>query len=198
MNLEKEFTEYYDKCYQLDWADEKFYKNFLAQSYFYIRHSTKTLALAASHLSFEDNKLFKRMVKHIAEEMNHEMLCTKDLKNLGHGIDEFQEFPETQSLYQAQYYKIQHQNPKSYLGYIYVLESSCVNILPRILKDKLNDKFDKLALTFLSVHADEDVDHIESAKKVISELSGSDLESVEDNMKFTMKSYLNFLRACQE
>ncbi len=190
---EKELNSLYDRFYNFDWQNQNVYAEYLAQSFYYIRHSTKMLALAAGHTSLSEPKIFRRMVKHIGEEMNHELLCQKDLEALGFSLIDFHEAPATQSLYQSQYYKIQHQSPKAYLGYIYVLESLCCNVVPKILRDKLDPKYPKAATNFLRLHGEEDPGHLEQAKNVISNLNEQDLSEVANNMKHTIRAYEHFL-----
>ena len=197
MKYEKELIDFYNEFYKFDWENQEAYCNYLAQSFYYIRHSTKTLALAAGHLNFEDSKIFKRMVKHIGEELNHEMLCSKDLKALGKTVEDYTETPETQALYQSQYYKIQHENPLSYLGYVYVLESSCCMIVPKILREKLEPNYPRESYNFLKVHADEDPGHLTQLQEVLASLKPEDMETVAENMFFTMTSFLNLLKSCK-
>jgi pyrroloquinoline quinone (PQQ) biosynthesis protein C len=194
---EQRLHSLYDSFYNFPWENEKSYAEYLAQSFFYIRHSTKTLALAAGHLPFEDSKVFRRMIKHVSEEMNHEILCTKDLEAIGKDIDNYTEAPATQSLYQTQYYKIQHQNPKSYLGYVYVLESICCLVVPKVVKEKLIPNYPKQGINFLRVHGEEDPGHLEQAKIIISSLSDKDQKAVADNMLHTIKSFEHFLTDIQ-
>lgn len=194
---EKRLHTLYDNFYNFRWEDENAYAEYLAQSYFYVQHSTKTLALAAGYMPLSDSKVFRRMVKHIGEEMNHEILCVKDLEALGKSLDSYIESPATQSLYQPQYYKIQHQNPKSYFGYIYVLESICCAVVPKVLNDKLINKYPKQAINFLRVHAEEDPSHLEQAKNVISSFSESDQSAVANNMLHTIRAFEYFLADAQ-
>lgn len=194
---EKRLHSLYDKFYNFKWDDEGAYTEYLGQSYFYIQHSTKTLALAAAHMPLSEPKVFRRMIKHIGEEMNHEILCVKDLEALGKSMESFKESPATQSLYQPQYYKIQHQNPKAYLGYIYVLESICCLVVPKVLKDKLIPTYPKQAINFLRVHADEDPGHLEQAKNVIASFNEADQKDVADNMLHTIRAYEHFLDDAQ-
>lgn len=190
---EKKLHQLYDRFYNFNWQNSSCYAEYLAQSYFYICHSTKTLALTAGYISLEEPKVFRRMVKHISEEMNHEILCDKDLQALGKSLKDFTEAPATQSLYQPQYYKIQHQNPKAYLGYIYVLESICCLVVPKVLKDKLIPNYPKQAINFLRVHAEEDPGHLEQAKSLIASLSEKDHKDIANNMLHTIKAYEHFL-----
>lgn len=194
---EKKLHEMYDHFYNFNWQDQECYANYLAQSYYYVNHSTKTLALAAGYMPTTEPKVFNRMVKHISEEMNHEVLCDKDLQAMNKNLHDYPESPATQALYQAQYYKIQHENPKSYFGYIYVLESLCCMVLPKVLEDKLKPNYPKQAINFLRIHADEDPGHLEQAKKVIASFSDEDQKAVADNMLYTIDSYKHFLTDAQ-
>lgn len=190
---EEKLHTLYDKFYEFKWEEKEAYANYLAQSFYYIQHSTKTLALAAGYIEPSDAKIFRRMISHIGEEMNHDVLCKKDLKALGRSLEEYSESPATQALYQTQYYKIQHENPKSYLGYIYVLESLSCFVVPKILNDKLIPIYPKQAINFLRVHADDDPGHLDQAKKVIDSFSEDEKKLVANNTLYTIDAFGHFL-----
>lgn len=197
MFYEKELISLYDRFSEFKWENESVYAEYLAQSFYYIRHSTKMLALSAGYIGFDDAKVFRRMVRHIGEEMSHEILCTRDLEVLGKSLDTYEEMPATQSLYQPQYYKIQHQNPTAYLGYIYVLESICCSVVPKVLTKKLNPIYPEGATSFLRLHGEEDPDHLEKAKETISSLNEENRKAVAQNMLHTIEAYKHFLNSIE-
>src|SRR5215470_14775595 len=109
------------------WHDKAIYGAFLAQTYYYVNHSTRLLALAASRFQASEERIHRRFIRHATEEMSHEILALRDLKNLGLSLESYHEFPSTRAFYQTQYYMIEHVSPWSFWGYILMLEGLAVS-----------------------------------------------------------------------
>src|SRR5262245_13457821 len=75
------------------WAHREAYAAWLAQTYYYVSHSTRLLALAASRYTVADDAFHLRCLEHLREEKSHEKLATADLKALGKTAREYPEFP---------------------------------------------------------------------------------------------------------
>ena len=170
------------------------YAQFLAQTYFYVSHSTKLLAFAAGLMNKEDETLFRRFIKHISEESSHEVLAEKDLNDLSFSLTAFKELPATKMLWETQYYKIQHEDPASFLGYILILEAFACHCFPNFL-EKIDQAYEGKAHRFVKLHAEEDPDHIEKAFDVIDRLSEERKELVRINMNQTAKAYTMMLES---
>src|SRR5215813_8139137 len=82
------------------WHIKAVYGAFLAQTYYYVNHSTRLLALAASRFKSSEEPIHRRFIKHATEEMSHEILALRDLKHLGLSLDNYHEFPSTRAFYQ--------------------------------------------------------------------------------------------------
>jgi pyrroloquinoline quinone (PQQ) biosynthesis protein C len=196
-------TEYYQFPVELmgkvvDSMDAKnpmVYGNYLAQTYYYVSHSTRMLALAAGLMKRNDESHFRRFVKHIGEEAAHEVLAEKDLQDLGMKPSDFGHLPETRALWEPQYYKIQHENPLSLMGYIIALESFATTQLPRFYQ-KVKEVYEGKACRFIKLHAEEDPEHIEKAIQLTSTLSNDLQETVVANVVQTAKSYVVMVEAC--
>lgn len=107
---------------EFPWEKRSAYAAFLAQTYYYTRHSTKLLSLAASRFSFEDYDLHRRFIAHTEEERGHEFMCEKDLSFLAYKATDFPELTITKAFYQRQYFLIEHLDPACFLGYVLALE----------------------------------------------------------------------------
>jgi hypothetical protein len=116
----------------LEWSDREFYANYLAQTYYFVSHSTRLLALAAARFSTKQNDLHLRFLEHAKEEKNHDLAVLSDLKHLGFSISQIPESPYTRSLYATQYYSIEHLRPELFFAYILVLEGVAVEVYPEI------------------------------------------------------------------
>src|SRR5690606_30141650 len=104
------------------WEDANAYIHWLAQTYFYVRHTTCFLALSASRWGVKNRKAQYGALAHLREESSHDALILNDLEKMGVYIDHHSEWPEIQAFYQTQYYWIEHETPAAHLGYAYLLE----------------------------------------------------------------------------
>jgi len=176
------------------WENKKAYADFLAQTYYYVCHSTRLLALAAARFSQQEQHLHKRFVEHISEEKSHELLALRDLQKLGYSIKDFPESVQTRNLYEVQYYKIEHCDPTALMGYIIALETLAGEDF-KWLKEKLTGLYGKECVKFVQVHADEDPDHIEKALAVVEKFDASRLHDIDINISQTAYCYSSMLEA---
>lgn len=179
------------------WEDPQKYANFLAQTYYFVRHSTRLLMTAGGRMKHSDQVFFRRFLAHLGEENGHENLLLNDLKNLGYSINDFPETPETRMFWESQYYKIEHNDPLSLLGYIFVLEklgaiegSKLMNVIPGLYGQK--------ACSFIKVHGEEDIDHIEKAVEQIESLPLHRYKLVKENIDQSISAYIIFLNKIAE
>lgn len=155
------------------WDSDDFVANFIAQTFYYVCHSERLLCLSMARLNEKSH--YHRFREHLKEESGHDKLAINDLKRLGKVIEQYPELSSTTAMYECQYYKIEHQHPLALLGYIYFLEdlASKVGI-------KIHEKIERslgISSSFLKVHGEEDVSHVEKAKKLIDSLP-QDLQNI--------------------
>lgn len=194
-DLKNKIKLFSEKLPEYPWEDLQFYANWLAQTYYYTLQSPMILARAGAYCSNEQKKLRKRFLEHTLEETSHEILAANDLKSLGLNILNFQEFPETTSFYEVQYYKAQYRHPVSIFGWILSLEGAAVAVGDEIFK-RVKTHYGK-GYTFLKVHSQEDVDHLDKALEIVgqipTELHGDLIQDFEQSTKL----YLDMLSNCQ-
>lgn len=193
--FERDLNELLNKFKMAPWGEENFYKNWLAQTYYYVRYSTRLLAYAAGLTPFEDSSYEKRLLEHIDEESNHEKLALKDLEKMKAQISEYEEFGVTRSFYESQFFKIS-QNPYSLLGYVLALELLAVEG-PKLIFSKLEEAYGKDKLTFIRVHANEDVEHVKSAISALDQLDSKNRDFVIQNFKQSCEMYGLILDQCK-
>lgn len=177
----------------LPWGDLAFYKSWLAQSYYFVRHSTRLLAIASSQARFDQPQLHVRMAQHISEEAFHEKLAERDLSQLGFKISDIEEKAITKAFYRNQYYGIENSGSCYLLGYILFLEWMAVRSGPQVC-ERLSEGVDIKAQSFLRVHAEEDKDHVEKAIQQISGLRGADLEMALESFSVSSELYEKMLQ----
>lgn len=174
------------------WNNPSAYAQFLAQTYYYVAHSTRLLAVSASRFSVEQEDLHRRFIKHMSEEKGHHLIAAFDLKNLGLNLSLFPELATTKAFYESQYYKCSYLDPIILFGYILALEGLSVTQGPSIHQRALKH-FGEKATGFLRVHCADDIDHIQSAFKHINQLSAPQIQMVKDNFHQTCTMYDVFL-----
>jgi hypothetical protein len=169
-------------------ADKTSYAWWLSQTHYFVCHSTRLLALAASRFGRSDEELHFRFAEHIGEERGHEHMATRDLKALGFKLADYDELPETQAFYQSQYYWIEHVDPIAFFGYILCLEAFSVNSGIRLYKEALA-AFGDRATVFMKVHTEEDVDHLGKAVRLVEGLSPEKQQIVLKNFRLSCRLY---------
>lgn len=177
------------------WREKTVYGAFLAQTNYYVSHSTRLLALAASRFRFSEEQLHRRFIKHATEEMSHETLALRDLKNLGFSLRQFTEFPSTRAFYQTQYYMIEHVSPWSFWGYILMLEGLAVT-KGAWLYNEIKQHHGEKAGSFVKVHAAEDVGHMAEAEKAMESLPERERPLVIEQIANSCFYYCSMLEQC--
>ena len=194
----EQFTEpYIQETIQLidsmDWSNPEVYGNWLAQTYYYICHSTRLLAAAASRFQVDRDKLHTQQANHIKEESHHERLAENDLKALGFTLKDFPELTSTKNLYRSTYYMVEREHPISIYGYVYFLEcvpvrrgKECLAIVEKAFGAKTS--------RCLKVHTNDDPAHIATYASFIEELPANERALVEEMLVSTAKNYAHLLQ----
>lgn len=192
--LDKEIEVYCQLMNNAPWEDRKFYGNWLAQTYHFVQHNLKLIALAAAYTEPGQYKDYNRYVEHMREESGHEFMAKRDLEKLGLHITEFPEQVETKSLYSLAYFNIPRFGHESLIGY-----AVCLEMIADKLGRKINEKVTKhhgISSEFLRVHGDEDEDHLIEAFKLIENWSPNQKRLFEKTFYETCIAYKNFWQAC--
>lgn len=182
----QELDKFSDRVRGFAWDNKECYASWAAQTHYFVSHSTRLIALAASRFYKDKDSLHQRFLKHISEEAFHEKLAERDIKALGLDIKNFPELSSTKGFYQSQYYQIERESPESFLGYIVALEGIAVLAGEKALAT-VSEAFGGKAASFLKVHAEEDKKHIEDALHHMFSLD-------EVNLR---KAYANFIQSSE-
>lgn len=194
MNLQKALEDSM-ACFSKEFShtlfqDPEIYGRWLAQTYYFVRHSTSLLGYALPYL--KNDKLRHHFEHHLSEEERHDLLALKDLDRLGKHISQYQEYSLTQAFYQSQYYRITFEGGTSLLGYILFLEGLAVHWA----KDSylnIKDKH-KGSVLFLKVHAEEDPHHLIEAINTCMTLSPDEQSYILQNLLYSHEMYARMLR----
>jgi pyrroloquinoline quinone (PQQ) biosynthesis protein C len=176
------------------WEQRVAYWDWLAQTYYYVRHSTRLLAAAAARFPLDErgSALHGRFTAHMGEEKRHEQLAIHDLKKLGGSIESMPEHPATRMFYEPQYYKIEHESPLALFGYILLLEA----IGPTYGKQtmtRITAAHGEGCVAFLRLHSEDDVEHLNKALEIIRSLPVQDRASIEQNLVQSTYAYSQLL-----
>lgn len=185
----------FHQTHHLDtFKDKEVYANWLAQTYFFVRHSTVLLGFALPYLKHE--KLQRHFEHHLGEEEKHDLLLLKDLEKLGYSIDDFSESSFTSAFYQSQYYRISFQGGTSLLGYILFLESLATD-WGKLCYHEIQALYPGSTL-FLKVHAEEDPHHVVEAIRTIEALSAEEQEIILKNLEYSEFIYDQIMQSVKQ
>lgn len=177
----------YDTLNSFPWESKEHYAYWLAQTYYFTRHSTRLLTLAAANTPVEDEVTHARFLEHIKEETGHENLAIQDLKAMGHDISEFEELMETKIFYNQQYFMTEKYGSVAQLGWIMYLEGIASVFGPAAMQ-KCSEHHPSTK-RFLKVHAEEDQKHIESAFELVESIGADKNEFFMYNFIQSSKQY---------
>jgi hypothetical protein len=195
LHTSPEYKEIVATFHAMDFTSKPLYGSWLMQTYYYVCHSTRLLAMAGSRFAVDD-PLGKRMFEHVGEERGHEVLALRDARALGYGPEDFPRLRMTELFYQNQYYRIILEQPSDFLGYVYLLEGLGVEICPWLHQVTQRAHGDE-ASTFIKVHAHADQDHIVKARHAIEGLSPAQQQGVIDDFFQAAETYLLILKGVQ-
>lgn len=179
----------------IDWKERETCAAFLAQTYYYVRHSTRLLALAASRFEWQGQKAHRRFLKHIGEEVNHELLAERDIQALGLKLSDVPELAATRAFYQVQYAMIEHETPWAMCGYILFLEAAAVARAGWIASEMKKYHGDKTG-SFFKVHAEEDVAHLDEIWGLIDQAPEFARQSIKKSLETSAYLYCQSLLQC--
>jgi len=174
------------------WEHAEAYAEYLAQTYYYVCHSTRLLGLAAGRCRIDRDPLHIRFSRHISEERSHERLALSDLRGLGMQLENFPERSITKAFYESQYYKIEHVDPTALFGYILLLEGVAVDVVPEF-HQRVVLAHGKNCGNFLRVHMEEDVDHLAKAFAQIEGLPAVQKDNIRTNMAQSADIYIQII-----
>ena len=178
------------------WEDKIAYGCWLAQTYYFVRHTTSFLSLTASRFGpwQRDRQYFQ--IRHLKEESGHDQLLLNDLDALGFTLETFTELPETAALYQSQYYFIDHETPASHWAYAYLLEGLAAKKIKTFI-ERVETSHPAGSGEFLRVHMDADQGHFERGLEMLDHLTAAEADSYRRNLLQVAYFYARMLEHIQ-
>ncbi len=186
--LEKQLNHTTELINSLPWDNKQFYADYLAQTYYFVCHSTRLLARSISHFPVNKDYLYKHFLAHLKEENYHERLASSDIKNLGYSLDNLPENNLTKAFWEVQYYKNDQSKGIALMGYILYLEGIAVHCFQNAYKT-VNQCHGPKASHFIRVHVEEDPEHLNGAIKMIESFSPEEQKLIWENFHQTADMY---------
>lgn len=180
------------RVHQMDWSKTQQYGNWLAQTAYCVSHSTRILAAAAARFGVDRDDTHIQLIDHAKVERRHERIAINDLAVLGKKLSDFPELAGTKALYRDAYFLIEHVHPIAVFGYVAVLELLSLKGGPHVLR--ITDKaFGKKAMKYLTLHTEDDVEHIQTYQSLLAEAKGDERSAVEEAIRSTGANYCRMM-----
>lgn len=147
------------------------YLAYLKETYHLVRHTPGYLKVAAERIDGEEKWLRDYYLKYADDETGHELLCVHDIRALKADPDQVlssKPLGGSWAMITQNYFLSSFGNPVSLIGDTIATEglgSSLATTIADVLEEKYG--FPHNATTFLRVHGEEDVAHMEGARKAL-------------------------------
>lgn len=178
------------------------YLSYLRDTYHFISHTSRALALAASRA--EDRALRRWLLEEADDEDGHDQFCLKDIRNLGFDPDRERRTPAGRgawALISQFYYLAGHENPIGILGVASATElmgATMAGDVAKLLVERFGIPDD--AVSFLRSHHTFDQRHLTDVTHAINTMprDEAELELILQARRMTFIHYGQlFLDACE-
>lgn len=190
--LEKSVKALTEAAVDQPWETKEWYAEYLAQTFYYITHTTKLLKFAADHA--KNPELKECLMHHVSEENGHEHWAAKDLKNLGYDLKQFAESKLTADLYGRIYDGIKKHGPAPIIGYAMALEGMSANACPKVAPILIK-KYGEKCSTFIKNHAVIDQEHAKEGVNILAFFNEKEMEIIAEYIDLSTKAYTEFLNS---
>lgn len=179
------------------WANPRAYADFLAQTYYYVCHTTRLLGLCASRTGVEREDLHHRFLRYAAQERSHQRLAERDLNQLGQSLVSLPERSTTAALYETQYFRAEYRAPTMVYGYMLALEGLSAVYGSHVYEAVVASHGEACA-AFVKLHAKADPDHLDNALSAVEHLPTRELDLIQQNFSFTADLHLALLQDIEQ
>lgn len=179
------------------------YAAILRQIFHHARENPQLQALATARFRGEQRGLVKMFCKHAIAEVGHDQLALNDLAALGEDVGEIpfeRPLPATFALLASAFHMIEHHNPVAYVGYLFHLEYTPVQVGARSMDALAACGIPREAMGFLAEHAHADVAHCRLLRHYADQLvrTEADLADVLYMQRITAEGYERMLEQAVE
>ncbi len=176
------------------------YIAYLTQAYHHVSHTVPFLMSMGSRLPAEKFWLHRSIGEYIREELGHEEWILKDIAAAGgdaKAVKASKPHLETQMLVAYNYDYIQRKNPVGFLGMVFMLESTSVQIASRAADTIMTTlALPKEAFTYLVSHGALDVGHMDFFAALIDRVTDTaDQHAIIEVAQNTFRLFAGVLRS---
>jgi len=176
------------------------YIAYLTQAFHHVSHTVPFLMSMGAHLPQEKKWLHKAIIEYLNEEVGHEEWILNDIEAAG-GNKELARnsapYLETQAMNAYNYDYINRKNPVGFLGMVFMLESTSVQIANKgaeAIRGNLNLPED--AFSYLYSHGDLDISHMKFFKETVNQVTDpEDQKAIIEVAQNTFRLFAKMLSA---
>ncbi|WP_354623127.1 AMP-binding protein [Psychromonas sp. MME2] len=180
------------------------YYAFLTQAYHHVKHTVPLLMACGSRLSENYEWLRSALAQYIEEEKGHHEWILNDINACGFDAKLVRNNQGTgkvgsgiELMVAYLYHQIDRKNPLAFLGMVWVLEGTSVNVggkIAELVQQKLN--LPDAAMSYLTSHSTLDQEHIKLFASLVNKISDkADQQAIIDGANMVFKLYSQMLAA---
>ncbi len=176
------------------------YIAYLTEAYHHVRHTVRFLMAMGVRLPEEKKWLHDAISEYIEEEKSHEEWILNDIQAAGGDKEKARRASpnlETQVLVAYNYDYIARKNPVGFLGMVFMLESTSIQIANHgadAVKAKLG--LPQTAFTYLYSHGALDIEHMKFFEQLVNKVSDpEDQAAIIEVAQNTFRLFANVMRA---
>ena len=176
------------------------YVAYLTEAYHHVRHTVRFMMAMGVRIPEEKKWLHDAISEYIEEEKGHEEWILNDIQAAGGDKEKARKAApnlETQVLVAYNYDYIARKNPIGFLGMVFMLESTSIQIANHgadAVKTKLG--LPQTAFTYLYSHGALDVEHLKFFEQLVNKVTDPDDQSaIIEVAQNTFRLFANVMRA---
>ena len=176
------------------------YVAYLTQAYHHVRHTVRFMMAMGVRIPEEKKWLHDAISEYIEEEKGHEEWILNDIQAAGGNKEEARNATpnlETQVLVSYNYDYIARKNPVGFLGMVFMLESTSIQIANNgadAVKTKLG--LPQTAFTYLYSHGALDIEHLKFFEQLVNKVTDpNDQAAIIEVAQNTFRLFANVMRA---
>jgi len=176
------------------------YIAYLTEAYHHVRHTVRFMMAMGARIPEDKKWLHDAISEYIEEEKGHEEWILNDIQAAGGNKEEARNATpnlETQVLVSYNYDYIARKNPVGFLGMVFMLESTSIQIANNgadAVKTKLG--LPQTAFTYLYSHGALDIEHLKFFEQLVNKVTDpNDQAAIIEVAQNTFRLFANVMRA---
>lgn len=193
----------FEACQKGDISLQVYYA-FLTQAYHHVKHTVPLLMACGSRLNDDYEWLRSALAQYIEEENGHQEWILNDINACGFDAEMVRNNQDTgkvgtsiELMVAFLYHQIDRKNPLAFLGMVWVLEGTSVNVggqIAQLVQHTL--KLPDTAMTYLTSHSTLDQEHIKLFASLANQITNKeDQQAIIDGANMVFKLYAQMLNA---